>query len=82
MILSLLADGQFPDDLLEEAFSVCPESWDGDESAESILLAYIAHLEQEVVRLGGCLHRWCRSAADGERCDHGYPEGPSPWGDR
>lgn len=73
MILQLLIDGQFPDELLEEAFEGCPEEWDGDGSADSILVSYIRHLESEVQRLGGCLKPHCLATEDPpEPCDHGY----------
>lgn len=60
---------EFVNDLLEHT----PESWDADGDAESIALAYLRHLEDEVKRLGGCLNGWC-CWDDGEPCDHGYLE--------
>jgi hypothetical protein len=48
-----------------------PDSWDGDEAQEAIAIRYVRHLEDEVRRLGGCLHPWCHWE-DGEPCDHGY----------
>lgn len=45
---------QFVNDLLENA----PESWDGEDAAESIAVAYVRALEERVVQLGGTTERW------------------------
>jgi hypothetical protein len=48
-------------DLLESSPECC---WDMDEAMISIATGYVRHLEAEVVRLGGSLHKdWC-SAED------------------
>lgn len=57
--------------MCEELMEGCPDSWDGDEAFESILVRYVHHLRDEVQRLGGCLLPWC-AITDGEWCDHGY----------
>jgi hypothetical protein len=59
---------EFLNDLLEHA----PDSWDGDDPAEAIALAYVRHLEAQVERWNGCLHPHC-ALDDGEPCDHGRP---------
>ena len=58
-------------DLFEQAFSRCPDSWDSDMSQEYILVTYIHHLEDLTEKRGDCLHSWCRWE-DGDACDHGY----------
>lgn len=58
-------------DYANELIKNTPDSWDGDWSQESITIAYIRHLEDEVKRRGGCLHPHCRQD-DNEFCDHGY----------
>lgn len=58
-------------ELTEELFAGCPDRWDGDEGQEDILVRYVHHLRDEVIRLGGCLLPWC-GLTDGEPCDHGY----------
>lgn len=35
-----------------------PESWDGDDAAESIALEYVGEIERRLVARGGSLERW------------------------
>lgn len=35
-----------------------PDSWDDDEAAEGIAVAYVRELEERVLALGGTLERW------------------------
>jgi hypothetical protein len=62
---------EYTNKLLERA----PDSWDDDVAAESIAIAYVRHLEDEVKRLGGCLKKYCWDTDPEEYdgpCDHGY----------
>jgi hypothetical protein len=76
-----MADWFNDDDYVEwstELLEGCPEPWDGDESQESIILRYVGHLRDEVIRLGGCLLPFC-GFTEGEPCDHGHlPRPASP----
>jgi hypothetical protein len=50
----------FVDDLLKNT----PDSWDGDEGAETIAMEYVHELERRVEALGGSLGRWPDDAQD------------------
>lgn len=45
---------KFVEEILERA----PDSWDGEESADYIAVAYVRALEARVVGLGGSLDKW------------------------
>lgn len=46
------------DEFINELLSGAPESWDGDEAAEAIAVAYVRELERRVLATGGTLERW------------------------
>jgi hypothetical protein len=46
------------DDLIEQLMSGIPESWDGDGSAESIVVEYMREIERRLVAARGSLERW------------------------
>lgn len=54
---------QFMQDLMLNA----PESWDGEESIETIALAYVRKLEQRLAYLGSTLERFDAAGADMNR---------------
>lgn len=57
---------------LEEAvFRHADDSWDEDTSSMDLLVQFVDHLAEQVMRSGGCLLRWCHWT-DREPCDHGY----------
>lgn len=64
------------DGLIELIQYGMPESWDGDDSAEGIVLDYIDALEERLLAAGGTLEHW---PAD-EQADHTHPaeEDPMP----
>jgi hypothetical protein len=45
-------------ELIDELLKNVPESWDGDDSPDSIIVAYVRALEERVRQLGGTLERW------------------------
>jgi hypothetical protein len=52
-------------DFVNELLKDSPESWDGDEAAETIAIAYVHELERRVLALGGSLERWPTNGTDG-----------------
>lgn len=48
-------DQDWLNDLCENAPECC---WDDDAAQTDIILRYVRHLEAEVTRLGGTMHRW------------------------
>lgn len=51
------------DTLIDQVMQGMPQSWDLDESPESVVLAYVRELERRVVALGGDLER-CEGVSD------------------
>lgn len=50
--------------IIDEIMDGMPESWDGEDAAGAIVLAYIREIEQRLLALGGSLER-CPEDADG-----------------
>lgn len=46
------------DDWLDDLMKNIPDSWDGEDGAESIVMAYLHELESRVLALGGSLEKW------------------------
>jgi hypothetical protein len=46
------------DDLVDEILSGVPESWDGDDGAESIAINYVRTIEARLIALGGSTERY------------------------
>jgi hypothetical protein len=70
----MVTDDEFVNDIL----SGTPDSWDSDDGAESIAVAYVRELERRVIALGGSLERWTEDeepVIKGCRCGH-LQEGP------
>jgi hypothetical protein len=55
-------DPDFQDWLNDMAENTPECCWDQDEAMTEIVRQYVRHLEAEVVRLGGSLHRWDHNA--------------------
>ncbi len=46
------------EDMVQELMTNMPESWDGDESAEALVIEYVHQLEIRLDELGGSLERY------------------------
>jgi hypothetical protein len=46
------------DDLIEQLMRDMPDSWDGDESAEHLVVQYVRAIERRLIALGGSLERY------------------------
>jgi hypothetical protein len=46
------------DDFVNDLMRNIPDSWDGDEGAESIVMDYVHELERRVEALGGSFERY------------------------
>lgn len=46
-----------PDDLINKLMSGMPDSWDGDEAAESLVVSYVREIERRLMAAGGSLAR-------------------------
>ena len=52
------SDRQRLDDLIERLCQGIPESWDGEDSADSILVDYVRTIESRLLARGGTLEQW------------------------
>lgn len=46
------------DDLIDMLMRDMPDSWDGDEGAETLVVQYVREIERRLTAAGGSLERW------------------------
>ena len=51
------------DDLINDLMLQMPDSWDGDEAAETLVVQYVREIERRLLAAGGSLERWPEEAA-------------------
>lgn len=51
------------DDFIDDLMLQMPDSWDGDEGAETLVVQYVREIERRLIAAGGSLARWPEEAS-------------------